>query len=368
MARETSDFDSVGGIADVGVLDGRTGYFLHFAESNLELILAAGVRQMRQRCAVRIIGWIVQRVETQMHAVEDDVAVEFPGFGRYRLLAIDGRHDRIGHIRRRIAGRDIHVPGGSRRLRWGPVDGELERYRTGIVGDGKLGSVGDLRGVDDVSDRQRASHADVVNPHLIRRTRQHQPHAGVTVVGRIEIGVVAAEYRIVVPERIVIRPGQSRVGLLIPKPIIAAHLIGDSKERVVGRRPEFGTGGGELVKRIVRTCQHVSVAIDQFDDRVQVVAGPVDIDPNLGPGHSVKGVDVDVSGVVRADMAVDLEAESQVVVAGLFERGQGAKQLSLGWTGIYVLVRSKRGFPLIDRGQVAIVAQLVQQDASPGTG
>ena len=80
---------------------------------------------------------------------------------------------------------------------------------------------------------------------------------------------------------------------------------------------------GQIVRgRPVRPRQHVAVGVDQFQHGIQGRARPVQIQPDVRAGRGLEAVHVLVRGIIRADDAVDLEAQPPVLVAALLVRGQ----------------------------------------------
>ena len=184
------------------------------------------------------------------------------------------------------------------------------------------------------------------NPHeipqfLAHRARQHDPHAGVARVGRVEVAT---------------------------PPGVALHVEGSAAGS--GRE-----GGIHLA--VHRAEQHVAGGVEQLHHRIEGGAGLVEVDPHLRAGIAEKCVDVDVGRVVGRHEAVHLEAEPPGFVArlllgglpGVGDRGkvrrQHAESLRLGHRGVGFDARRERFLGLdVDR-HVAVVGHRQELEASP---
>ena len=135
MAGLPEHLDAVGGVADVGIVHGRSGDFLHLAEPQLELVLAARVGQVRQGGG--------ERVESQCGR-RDDLAVEDTG-GRFEPARV-ARHAStiMGHAGRYPQLAALHPghgdvrPAHARRV-------ELEGEHLEVVADRERAAFGSRR-------------------------------------------------------------------------------------------------------------------------------------------------------------------------------------------------------------------------------
>ena len=185
-----------------------------------------------------------------------------------------------------------------------------------------------------------ACDADEIRTRGGRLARQNHPHPRVHHIGRVKI---AAE----------------------------EGILG---EALRGQR----TGKGGRISGVVRSGQHGAVGPDQFDDRVQGVAGAVDVEPHLGTTIRGEAVNVHVARIVQADEAVDLEAQPPVVVAALFVVDDFPGSFGIGGqvaqefrhAGKPVLVVARRGGRLLlqDHRHVPAIGVLTDADASPVAG
>ena len=72
--------------------------------------------------------------------------------------------------------------------------------------------------------------------------------------------------------------------------------------------------------RVLRLGNDIAVGIDQFHHRIKAVGRAVDIQPDFRTTHAAETVDVDIFGIV--DHTVDLEAQTEILVARLLTRGE----------------------------------------------
>ena len=119
-------------------------------------------------------------------------------------------------------------------------------------------------------------------------------------------------------------------------------------------------------QRIVIRCQHAAVRIDQFDDRIQLRPGAVDVQPNFGAAGTDERIDVQVAA--SADRAIGDEAETSVFVAGLLVGCQFAQKLRLAGDRIGIDEAGADRFFFGDRDNVSVAGSFADDDAIPQPG
>ncbi len=180
-----------------------------------------------------------------------------------------------------------------------------------------------------------AAHAHVIGIGQARGARQDDPHPGVVGIGGPEV----------------LRVGV-RFAQRVDRQRIAERGVAEQQFRILG-----------FLDRVVGAAQDVAVAINQLQDRVQRVRGPVDVQPDLGAGDGLERVHIQIAGPVQC--APDFQAQPAIVVSRLFVRRQLAQVLGCGGCLIGARHRGVACLPLHRDVRVSVVRVFQQLQATP---
>ena len=116
-------------------------------------------------------------------------------------------------------------------------------------------------------------------------------------------------------------------------------------------------------QRVHTASQHTAIAIEQFQYRVERERGSVQFQPDLGSSRATEAEDIQVTRLVQE--SVNIETESQILVARLFMRSQLTQILSVIGNRVCTGSINISRLVLDHHPQVAIVAEPSELNAAP---